>query len=106
MIELNKLADIPLSAQSHKADKKLQWTPLHYAANNGHTECAIILLLEAGANPYKRGFRMQSAIDLARARGDKMLVDIMVTELGVAALRSSKENSVLIDSTPVRRRDF
>ncbi|CAG0919813.1 unnamed protein product, partial [Notodromas monacha] len=98
MIELNKLADIPLSAQSHKVDRKLKWTPLHYAANNGHSECAIILLLEAGANPYKRGFRMQSAIDLARARGDKALVDIMhdplkfkITSLIEASLGSERK---------------
>jgi ankyrin repeat protein len=78
MIELNKLAEGSLMEQSLKADNKLHWTPLHYASNNGHQECAIVLLLEAGANPYQRGYRRQSAIDLARARGDKTLVDIMV----------------------------
>jgi ankyrin repeat protein len=57
------------------------WMPLHYAANNGHKEATIVLMLEGRADPYRKNKEGKSALDIARERADNELVEIMVSYL-------------------------
>jgi hypothetical protein len=52
------------------------WTPLHYAANDGHIE-VVRLLLEHGAEPNIKDVWGKTAIDLAREEGYFNIVELI-----------------------------
>ena len=63
---------IAAGAELHSPDRA-GWTPLHCAVSNG-VEAAILLLIEAGADPMRKDHEGKTVMDLARHFGKSEMV--------------------------------